>query len=65
MKKVVALVFVCALLLLMLAPVISGVNTTSTIGTASWADGGTPPPPLPSFVTTWNDGGTPPPPLPS
>lgn len=65
MKKVVALVFLFALLLVMLTPAIFGVNLTSTMGHSFRADGGTPPPPLPSFVTTWNDGGTPPPPLPS
>ncbi len=73
MKRMAALLFVFALLLVIVAPSGFGVNTQSvSISSHSsvWADGGTPPPPFPDMTLANSssqllaDGGTPPPPFP-
>lgn len=65
MKKLVALVFLFALLLMILTPAVLGVNNAAANGTIVWADGGVPYPPFPSYAPQWNDGGVPYPPFPS
>ncbi len=54
MKRAIALLFVFALLLVIVAPVGFGVNTLA-VNTSShssvWADGGTPAPPFPDLTT--------------
>lgn len=65
MKKAVALVFLFALVLVILTPAVLGVNSISTNGAASWADGAHLLPPPPSLVATWADGAHPLPPPPS
>ena len=71
MKRTIALLFVFALLLLIVAPTGFGVNTQSVnISSQSsiWADGGGPAPPWPDMAAStarlWADGGGPAPPWP-
>ena len=71
MKRTIALLFVFALLLVIVAPAGFSVNTQSVntvFHSSIWADGGTPVPPLPDIAAStthmWADGGTPVPPLP-
>lgn len=73
MKRMAALLFVFALLLLIVAPTGFGVNTQSvSISSHSsvWADGGSPVPPFPDLslsnspIHFWADGGSPVPPFP-
>jgi hypothetical protein len=75
MKRAIALLFIFALLLVIVAPAGFGVNTLA-VNTPShstvrfWADGGAPIPPFPdispsnSTVRFWADGGAPIPPFP-
>jgi len=73
MKRTIALLFVFALLLVIVAPAGFGVNSLA-VNTSShssvWADGGAPIPPFPdispsnSTVRFWADGGAPIPPFP-
>ena len=65
MKRITALLFVFALLLVIVAPVTFGVNTrivNNSSGSSVWADGGGPVPPFPSGLLA--DGGGPVPPFP-
>lgn len=62
-KRLATVLIVCAVVLLMLTPVVSGVNKTSVNSHRAWADGATPPPPFPP-PKLWADGATPPPPFP-
>jgi len=71
MKRTIALLFVLALLLVIVAPASFSVNTQSVNTWSSptvWADGGTPMPPFPDIAAStthlWADGGTPMPPFP-
>ena len=71
MKRAIALLFVFALLMLIVAPAGFSVNTQSvniSSHPAMWADGGAPPPPWPDIAASsadfWADGGAPPPPWP-
>ena len=71
MKRTVALLFVLALLLAIVAPMGFGVNTQSVSTWSSptvWADGGGPAPPFPDMTNSttnlWADGGGPAPPFP-
>jgi|GEM_PF-4634120 len=65
MKRTIALLFVFALLLVIVAPASFGVNTVVNASSHSsvWADDGTPVPPFPNGL--WADDGTPVPPFPS
>ncbi len=66
MKRITALLFVFALLLMIVAPVTFGVNTrvvNNSSRLSVWADGGGPVPPFPSGLVA--DGGGPVPPFPS
>ncbi|MFI5070902.1 MAG: hypothetical protein ACHP8A_08430 [Terriglobales bacterium] len=74
MKRITALLFVFALLLVIVAPTGFGVNTQSVnISSQSsiWADGGGPAPPFPNMppsaspIFLWADGGGPAPPFPN
>jgi hypothetical protein len=51
MRQIALVLVVCVLLFVMLAPITTGVNTSTVISHAAtvWADGGTPPPPLPPW----------------
>lgn len=69
MKRIALVLVVCALLFVMLAPITTGVNTSTGISNAAtvWADGGVPYPPFPPpphLLVTWADGGVPYPPFP-
>ena len=73
MKRTIALLFVFALLLAMLAPAGFSVNTqlvNISSHSSIWADGGGPAPPFPkmpssvSSILLWADGGGPAPPFP-
>lgn len=73
MKRTIALLFVFALLLVIVAPAGFSVNTqpVNTVSHSSvWADGGSPVPPFPDIsllnspVNLWADGGSPVPPFP-
>ena len=71
MKRTIALLFVFALLLVIVAPAGFSVNTQSVktfFHSSVWADGGTPAPPFPDLAVSaarlWTDGGTPAPPFP-
>ncbi|HXT72717.1 MAG TPA: hypothetical protein VN785_02580 [Candidatus Angelobacter sp.] len=73
MKRAIALLFVFALLLVIVAPSGFGVNTLAANASSHssvWADGGAPIPPFPdisrsdSTVRFWADGGAPIPPFP-
>ena len=71
MKRTIALLFVFALLLVIVAPAGFSVNTQSVntvFHSSVWADGGSPVPPLPDLTASkaqlWADGGSPVPPLP-
>jgi hypothetical protein len=65
MKRTIALLFVFALLLVIVAPASFGVNTVVNASSHSsvWADDGTPVPPFPNGL--WADDGTPVPPFPN
>lgn len=69
MKQIALVLVVCVLLFVMLAPITTGVNTSTVISHAAtvWADGGAPAPPFPPYphlLITWGDGGAPAPPFP-
>ena len=73
MKRAIALLFVFALLLVIVAPSGFGVNTVAVnVSSHSfvWADGGAPIPPFPDIASSnstagfWADGGAPIPPFP-
>lgn len=62
MKRITALLFVFALLLMIVAPVTLGVNTRVVNNSSVWADGSGPVPPFPSGLLA--DGSGPVPPFP-
>ncbi len=61
MKRLATVLSLCALALLILTPVGSGVNKSSVNRYGMRADGSLPPPPFPKL---WADGSLPPPPFP-